>query len=169
MLSDNDDGHPIDPPAPSAPVRRKRPRRSRPRSKTIAAKRMSRTELRIGALLYPVVDVDRPKTREQCRGHEGPCPFVSCRHHLYLDVNPENGSIKFNFPHLEPWELRESCALDIAERTAITLEEVGEVMNLTRERVRQVELRGLLRLKAASPSRDEVGALLLEEVADGDD
>ena len=31
----------------------------------------------------------------------GPCPFVSCRHHLYLDINPESGAIKVNFPGLE--------------------------------------------------------------------
>ena len=78
-----------------------------------------------------------------------PCPWVSCKHHLYLDVNPETGSIKINFPDLESWELAETCALDVAERGGITLEEVGEIMNLTRERIRQVEVRGLLKLKMA--------------------
>jgi len=31
----------------------------------------------------------------------------------------------------------------------MTLEEVGEIMNLTRERIRQVESRGLLKLREA--------------------
>jgi hypothetical protein len=86
---------------------------------------------------------------------------VACKFHLYLDVNPETGSIKINFPDLEPWDLPHTCSLDIAERGGITLEEVGEIMNLTRERIRQVEVRGLLKLKMASPSPDEIGAALL--------
>jgi DNA-directed RNA polymerase sigma subunit (sigma70/sigma32) len=40
----------------------------------------------------------------------------------------------------------ETCALDIAERGGITLEEVGEIMNLTRERIRQLEMSGLTKL-----------------------
>ncbi len=76
-----------------------------------------------------------------------PCPFVSCSHHLYLDVNPETGAIKLNFPHLEVWEMAETCSLDVADRGGITLEEVGAILNLTRERIRQVEVRGLCKIK----------------------
>ncbi len=150
-----------EPPEVSRKIRRRR-RRTRPRSKTIAMKRLTREELRVGALLYPPVeDVTRPKNRGECRGVEGPCPWVACKHHLYLDVNPETGSIKLNFPDLEPWELAQTCALDVAERGGITLEEVGEIMNLTRERIRQVEVRGLLKLKMSSPTPDELGAGLI--------
>lgn len=144
------------PPKVSRKVRRRR-RRCRPRSKTIAMKRLTREELRVGALLYPPVDIPRPKTRAACQQEERPCPWVACKHHLYLDVNPETGSIKINFPDLEPWELPETCSLDVADRGGITLEEVGEIMNLTRERIRQVEVRGLLKLKMSSPSPDELG------------
>ena len=128
-----------------------RGRRTRPRSKTIALKRLTREELRVGALMYPPVDVPRPQSRGECRGEARPCPWVACKHHLYLDINPETGSIKINFPELEPWELKHTCALDVAERGGITLEEVGEIMNLTRERIRQVEVRGLLKLKMLTP------------------
>jgi len=149
------------PPELSRKVRRRR-RRTRPRSKTIAMKRLTREDLRQGALLYPpVVDIPRPTTRGECREEMRPCPWVACKHHLYLDINPETGSIKINFPDLEPWELKNTCALDVAERGGITLEEVGEIMNLTRERIRQVEVRGLLKLKMGSPSPDELGAELL--------
>ena len=79
---------------------------------------------------------------------ERPCPFVSCKHHLYLDVNERNGNIKLNFPDVEVWELPETCALDVADRGGITLEEVGAIMNLTRERIRQLEDLSLARLKA---------------------
>ena len=147
-------------PEVSRKIRRRR-RRTRPRSKTIAMKRLTREELRQGALMYPPVDIPRPTTREECRGEMRPCPWVACKHHLYLDINPETGSIKINFPDLEPWELKHTCALDVAERGGITLEEVGEIMNLTRERIRQVEVRGLLKLKMGSPSPDELGADLL--------
>ena len=99
----------------------------------------------------------RPESRSECAAESRPCPWVACKHHLYLDVNPETGSIKINFPDLEPWELNQTCALDVADRGGITLEEVGEIMNLTRERIRQVEVRGLLRLKMASPSPEEIG------------
>lgn len=89
----------------------------------------------------------RPRTRGDCKDAQRPCPWVGCKHHLYLEVNPETGSIKFNFPELEPMDLAESCALDRAELGSITLEEVGLITNLTRERVRQLEVRGLLKLR----------------------
>jgi hypothetical protein len=111
-------------------------------------------------------DYDRPETRSECRGDTRPCPWVSCRHHLYLDVNPETGSIKINFPDIEPWDMPETCSLDIAERGGITLEEVGVIMNLTRERIRQVEVRGLLKLRMASPSPEEIGKALLHRPHD---
>jgi hypothetical protein len=147
-------------PEVSRKIRRRR-RRTRPRSKTIAMKRLTREELRVGALMYPPVDIPRPTSRAECKEEMRPCPWVACKHHLYLDINPETGSIKINFPDLEPWELKHTCALDVAERGGITLEEVGEIMNLTRERIRQVEVRGLLKLKMGSPSPDELGAELL--------
>ncbi|MDB5218595.1 MAG: DNA-binding protein AsgB, partial [Myxococcaceae bacterium] len=76
------------------------------------------------------------------------CPFVSCKHHLYLDVSARTGAIKLNFPDLEVWEMTETCALDVADRGGTTLEEVGAIMNLTRERIRQVEVKGLAKLEA---------------------
>jgi hypothetical protein len=158
-VSNGEDG---EMPEVSRKIRRRR-KRSRPRSRTIAMKRLTREELRVGALMYPPVDIPRPTSRAECSGEMRPCPWVACKHHLYLDVNPETGSIKINFPDLEPWDLKETCALDVAERSGITLEEVGEIMNLTRERIRQVEVRGLLKLKMASPSPDELGADLLKK------
>jgi hypothetical protein len=87
-----------------------------------------------------LLEHQRPRTRADCEGGERPCPFVSCRHNLFLDVNPETGSVKMNFPGKELWEIEHSCALDIAELGGRTLEEVGSLMNLTRERIRQLEI-----------------------------
>jgi len=64
---------------------------------------------------------------------------VSCRHHLYLDVKPHTGSIKLNRPELEPEELMHSCSLDVAERGDSTMEHIAGMLNMTRERVRQIE------------------------------
>lgn len=122
-------------------------RRRRVRARTLPVKRLTERQLRIGRLLYPETDYWKPRTRADCQNVKRPCPFVSCKHHLYLDVNPTTGSIKLNFPDLEVWEMEETCALDVADRGGITLEEVGEIMNLTRERIRQVELRGLEKLR----------------------
>lgn len=128
--------------------RGRRKRRSRQRARTISIRRLSKAELNRGKLLYPEADYWRPTTRAECADMERPCPFVSCKYHLYIDVHPVRGSIKINFPDLEVWEMTETCALDIADRGGITLEEVGEIMNLTRERVRQVETAGLAKLQA---------------------
>lgn len=133
------------------------PKRERRRSTTVAMKRLTCDELRQGALMYPPVNTPRPSSRAECREEMRPCPWVACKHHLYLDINPATGSIKINFPDLEPWELKHTCTLDVAERGGITLKEVGEIMNLTRERIRQVEVRGLRKLKMGSPSPDELG------------
>ena len=83
------------------------------RSRTIALKRISKDERRIGALLYPERP-KRPQTRAECEGGIRPCPYVGCKYHLYLDINPVSGSIKINFPDREVWEMQHSCSLDIA-------------------------------------------------------
>jgi hypothetical protein len=142
-----------EPPQPEvAKIRLKvRPSRDgRFRSKTIAPKRLTREEKRLSLSLQYPGDVDRPRCRADCQSVERPCPFVSCEHHLYLDVNPNSGAIKLNFPHLEVWEMAETCSLDVADRGGITLEEVGAILNLTRERIRQVEVRGLGKIRDQS-------------------
>ena len=123
-------------------------RKGKRRSKTIPRKQMmrERKKMQVDPKLLELADQARPKTRSQCLCMERPCLFVSCKHHLYLDVNPETGSIKLNFPDLEVWQLSETCALDVAARGGLTLEEVGEILNLTRERIRQVEATGLQKL-----------------------
>jgi hypothetical protein len=128
----------------------KRSRRKREvRARTISVKRMTKRELELGRLLYPEDDYERPKTRADCAGGPRPCPFVSCTHHLYLDVSPRTGAIKLNFPDLEVEDMKESCTLDVTDRGGATLEETGAIMNLTRERVRQLEAKALPVLRPA--------------------
>ena len=130
-------------------------RRHRVRSRTISIKRLSMRELERGRALYPDGETDarRPATRAECtqgENRERPCPFVSCKYHLYLDVSERTGAIKLNFPDLEVWEMTESCALDIAARNGVVLEEAGVIMNLTRERIRQLETKDLATIKTLS-------------------
>lgn len=126
---------------PVVPRSISRSRRKRAiRARTFSMKRLTKRELEVGRVMYPEArDVVRPTTRGDCAGGERPCPFVRCRHHLYLDVT-EGGAVKLNFPDLEPWEMAESCSLDVADRGLVTLERVGELMNIVRERVRQIEV-----------------------------
>src|SRR5215831_5555094 len=83
------------------------PEEARRRSKTMSRKEMAR-DLRRRRLsgevdpeekeLIGFIEDSRPKTRAECVNGPRPCQFVSCKHNLYLDVNPETGSIKLNFP-----------------------------------------------------------------------
>jgi Sigma-70, region 4 len=140
-------------------------KRGRRRSKTMSRKEIARELRRQRAfgLVDPELDATmrelearRPRSRADCANGLRPCMFITCKHHLYLDVNPTTGSIKLNFPDREVWELDETCALDVADRGGITLEEVGTIMNLTRERIRQVETRGLSKLREITEDEPRV-------------
>jgi hypothetical protein len=134
---------------PAITREQRRSRRKRDvRARTISVKRMTKRELEIGRLLYPETEYDKPRMRAECAEGPRPCPFVSCKYHLYIDVSARTGAIKLNFPDLEVWDLGESCSLDVADRGGTTLEDVGAIMNLTRERIRQVEVKALAKLEA---------------------
>jgi len=133
----------------------RRSRRKRDvRARTISVKRMTKRELEIGRLLFPETGYWKPRTRAECVDGLRPCPFVSCRFHLFIDVSARTGAIKLNFPDLEVWEMNESCALDVADRGGTTLEDVGAILNLTRERIRQLEVKALAKLQAYEDMTD---------------
>jgi hypothetical protein len=140
----------------------RRSRRHLPiRSRTISIKRLTKRELELGRLMYPEESRDeRPKTRGECLQMERPCCFVSCKYHLFLDVT-QNGSIRLNFPDREIEDMPETCALDVADQDGMTLEDVGELLNVTRERIRMIEVQALAKvfeqqaLDAHSEHRDE--------------
>jgi len=80
-----------------------------------------------------------PQDRTDCLDGIRPCPYVTCRFNLYLDVTP-GGSILLNYPGLEVWEVENGlCALDHAAEGKMNLGEIGRRFNLTRERIRQIE------------------------------
>lgn len=136
------------------------------RSRTLSHKQLAREHRRMksqGELLH-IIDSWHPVSREDCHKMPRPCLYVSCRHHLYLDVNTQTGSVKFNFPDKEVWELEETCALDVAERGGITLEEVGKIMNLTRERIRQIEIIGLKKIGEDKGSKGDLEEFFGEDL-----
>lgn len=64
-----------------------------------------------------------PKTRGDClpggRNEARPCNWKGCYWHMEHE--------------------KASCVLDVADNGGITLEEVGEILGVTRERIRQIE------------------------------
>lgn len=80
----------------------------------------------------------RPTKRSECINGPRPCPWVSCRYHLLLDVT-SRGRIIFNRDTIE--ECEHTCALDVAAEfpQGMTLEDVGTFFDISRERVRQIE------------------------------
>lgn len=92
----------------------------------------------------------RPEKFSDCR--RGPCPYVSCKFHLYLDVDPITGAIKINHPGKEPGDLKKPCALRFSRKVKKTGEEtsrrtVAKALNLTSERIRQTEEGAIKKLK----------------------
>lgn len=92
----------------------------------------------------------KPTCRSECARIPRPCPFVSCRFNLYLDVR-EDGVLRLNFPDKEPDEVTASCALDLAEDGSRTLEQVAALMGMSKERARQIEGKSLAKLREALP------------------
>lgn len=106
-------------------------------------------EAKILRLLQP----ERPPDRSICEKGVRPCPYVSCRYHLYLDVRGD-GVLRINFPNLEPDEMIASCSLDMAEDGPRTLDQVAGLMGMSKERARQLEASALSKLRGALGARE---------------
>lgn len=124
-------------------------------SKTIPFKRLTRAETREGIALSDIdTKKNKPKTRKECEMAERPCPYVSCRHHLYLDVDRDTGSIKLNFPDIPVCEMNETCSLDVAAKDGISLEEIGSLLNISYERANQIETAALEKLRTSHQGQE---------------
>lgn len=75
-------------------------------------------------------EAQRPRVRADCleggQNEARPCRWKDCYYYLKHE--------------------KASCVLDIADEGGITLEEVSEVMGVTRERIRQIETLALKKL-----------------------
>lgn len=131
-------------------------RRGFVRARTESMNRLAKRDLAADAVEYApeaaALAATMPATWGECQRRalgtaSSPCPYMRCAHHLALDAHPRTGSIKANWPDRD--ELPATCALRVAEDGGRTLEDVAGVLNLTRERVRQLEQRALARLRAS--------------------
>lgn len=105
------------------------------------------------------LEIQRPRTRGDCVDGPRPCPWVSCEHHLLLGVltTHSNGSLTEDDAVAALETMPETCALDVADRAGATLEDVGLVFGVSRERIRQIEAKALKAIKrAAEPLRDDI-------------
>ncbi|MEZ4395058.1 MAG: sigma factor-like helix-turn-helix DNA-binding protein [Polyangiales bacterium] len=97
----------------------------------------------------------RPVTRGDCVDGERPCPWVSCVHHaIHGRVLVDDDAVIQTIEAMSS-----SCTLDVADEGGATLEEVGELFDVTRERIRQIEAKALAKL----PRRSETMREHLEE------
>ncbi len=114
-----------------------------------------------------------PDTRAEClpggAAHYRPCPFVSCRHHLYLESRSRN-RVLLNFPAFEWDQIPETCALDAADRGPMTLYGIARRLNITRDAVRQtMESRVFVRLrdeKVVQAMHEDLGRPVTADAAD---
>jgi len=85
------------------------------------------------------------------------------------------GSLKLNFPDRDWDEIPQTCSVDVAEDGEHTLEQIGDFMNVTRERARQLEARGIATSRRSShldlrSKEDKAAALAyLELFGEGSD
>ena len=134
------------------------------RAATISMRRFSVREHALSLLEYPVEEhatYERPLVRGDCLAGGSnaarPCPWVSCAYHLALDVSEDSGNIKLIFPGVEVHDMAHTCALDLADTDGITLDEIGAAQNISRERVRQIELDAIEHLRAERDMRRLAG------------
>lgn len=73
-----------------------------------------------------------PRVRGECLRGPRPCPHGACRYHL------DDGQ----------------CVLDLAERDGMSLQEVGDVLRLSREWIRRIESGALRKLREAMKNAD---------------
>jgi len=95
---------------------------------------------------------DRPRTRGECVDAPRPCPYSGCRYHLSLDVAKRAVGVRAP-PRVRVYhpdedgdpilEGRDSCALDVADRGGASFDEIAKMLNVTRQRVQQIEIQAL--------------------------
>lgn len=100
----------------------------------------------------------RPRVRGDCANSPRPCPWVSCRHNLFLDIDGK-GSIKFTHPGLDVDQMVDTCSLDVADDAirkalempddhgALGLRAVGDFLGIGLERARQIERKALAQMR----------------------
>lgn len=91
-----------------------------------------------------------PRTRRECPN--GPCPHVGCRYHLWTERRLDRRGAVVDLRETPLFgDRRHTCVLNEIARGPLTLEAIGGLFDLSRERVRQIETDALARLRDADP------------------
>lgn len=128
-------------------------RRMQPKKRNVTSLRLVVGGLDDTPTLTPGEERRRPKTRGDCERAERPCPWVSCIYHLWPDLIGK-----------DPLDMEETCALDIADRGDHTLQEIGDILGITKERARQIEEVALRKLRRRADPEDFAGFLTMRNV-----
>ena len=122
------------------------------KSSVVSRQTIEKDEQRSGRKRLSVrYDHDRPKTRADCEAGIRPCPWVGCRHHLFL--NPDaKGNLHFPFGQDEDalLSMAETCSLDVAARGAQPLESLARMYGQSRQNLDQIVGRALGKLREAA-------------------
>lgn len=109
----------------------------------------SRKSLPMGELLQLLTKAGTlPRNRCECDTLPRPCPNLGCKFHLWID-HKEFARLLASLATGKVNELPPSCVLDVAQEGEHSTEEVGAILGLTGERVRQIEKHSLGRLNSA--------------------
>lgn len=90
------------------------------------------------------LDGEAPKIRAECINGPRPCPWIRCKWHAIWYIKAVKSSRPFRA--LSDQQIVDiiagmeySCVLDVCDQGGATLDLVGEVLQTTRERIRQIE------------------------------
>jgi hypothetical protein len=129
-----------------------------PKSPSVSVKDMLKQRQARGRRLA-LADHRRPQTRAECEQFERPCPFVGCRHHLFLDVTAK-GSIRFPFGDdvsvIET--MAQTCSLDGAEQGETPVDELAKVFELSAQGMRLLYWQAMTHIGI----KDDIRQLALE-------
>ena len=144
---------------PSAP----RKRRADPKARSLGGRRLTRAEREefaelVAELAAEGVRLGPPATFADCP--PGPCARVSCRHHLGLDVIAIVGRLSAGHVRRTPAVVKfarpgatigdaATCSLRVAAAGPLSVEQVGRLMGLEEQSVRNIEHAALAKLRAA--------------------
>lgn len=91
-----------------------------------------------------------PKTRGECLNGPRPCPHLACKYNLSLDLVKNPANVDSDYVRIVinkvSWDTGLNCVLDIADGGRMSLEDIGFLWGITRERVRQIEDRAIRKI-----------------------
>ncbi len=101
------------------------------------------------AVPVALLSLSRPRVRSQCESGVRPCPWVSCRHHLAVDLLRDGRVVQVK-PHWPGGELADerqgdpeatpwSCVLDLVQSRDLTMGAVEYQLDISRARILQLE------------------------------